>query len=198
MKDVVEKFKASSTFFKNAKLALSFEGRKLSEEEEQQIISAIESNTSIEILCIVENGTRQEAVMKEQVEAFYDAVQQQYENAAAGNGPEQFYRGTLRSGQVISSESSVTIIGDVNPGAKIISQGNIVILGALKGNAQAGCMVIVTALFLRWICSDSDSDWGSDRKESGQAGTETSYTPSVKDTGSGSTDRHCKRWKYLY
>ena len=140
LKDVVEKFKASSTFFKNAKLALSFEGRKLSEEEEQQIISAIESNTSIEILCIVENGTRQEAVMKEPVEAIYDAVQQQYENAAAGNGPEQFYRGTLRSGQVISSESSVTIIGDVNPGAKIISQGNIVILGALKGNAQAGCM----------------------------------------------------------
>ena len=80
---------------------MSFEGRKLSEEEEQQIISAIESNTSIEILCIVENGTRQEAVTKEQVEAFYDAVQQQYENAAAGNGPEQFYRGTLRSGQVI-------------------------------------------------------------------------------------------------
>ena len=29
LKDVVEKFKASSTFFKNAKLALSFEGRKL-------------------------------------------------------------------------------------------------------------------------------------------------------------------------
>ena len=28
LKDVVEKFKASSTFFKNAKLALSFEGRK--------------------------------------------------------------------------------------------------------------------------------------------------------------------------
>lgn len=91
--------------------------------------------------------------MKEQVEAFYDAVQQQYENAAAGNGPEQFYRGTLRSGQVISSESSVTIIGDVNPGAKIISQGNIVILGALKGNAQAGCMGDRNCFILRWICS---------------------------------------------
>ena len=49
------------------------------------------------------------------------------------------YRGTLRSGQVITSESSVTIIGDVNPGAKIIAQGNIVILGALKGNVHAGC-----------------------------------------------------------
>lgn len=91
--------------------------------------------------------------MKEQVEAFYDAVQQQYENAAAGNGPEQFYRGTLRSGQVISSESSVTIIGDVNPGAKIISQGNIVILGALKVTHRQDVWGIVTALFLRWICS---------------------------------------------
>ena len=30
------------------------------------------------------------------------------------------------------------IIGDVNPGAKIIAKGNIVILGSLKGNAYAG------------------------------------------------------------
>ena len=139
LKDVVEKFKASSSFFKNAKLALAFEGRALSDDEEQQIIAAIEKNTTIEILCIVEKGTRQEAIMKEQVEAFYDAVQQECENTAPISVPEQFYRGTLRSGQVISSESSVTIIGDVNPGAKIISQGNIVILGALKGNVHAGC-----------------------------------------------------------
>ena len=67
-------------------------------------------------------------------------VQQECENTAPISVPEQFYRGTLRSGQVISSESSVTIIGDVNPGAKIIAQGNIIILGALKGNAHAGCM----------------------------------------------------------
>ena len=50
----------------------------------------------------------------------------------------EFYRGTLRSGQVLESVSSVVIVGDVNPGAKIISQGNIVVLGALKGNAYAG------------------------------------------------------------
>ena len=73
--------------------------------------------------------------MKQQIE-YYQAVQQQFMNANTGSG--DFYRGTLRSGQVIESESSVTIIGDVNRGAKIISQGNIVILGALKGNAHAG------------------------------------------------------------
>jgi len=129
IKAVVEKFKASANFFKNAKLAISFEGRHLSDEE----------NTTIEILCIVESGTEQEAIMKEQVEAFNEAVQKQCENVATVSVPEQFYRGTLRSGQVITSESSVTIIGDVNPGAKIIAQGNIVILGALKGNVHAGC-----------------------------------------------------------
>ena len=135
LKDVIEKFKASEKFFKNAELAISFEGRKLSEEEENRIIEAITENTTIQILCIVQNGSEQEAVMKQQIE-YYQAVQQQFMNANTGSG--DFYRGTLRSGQVIESESSVTIIGDVNPGAKIISQGNIVILGALKGNAHAG------------------------------------------------------------
>ena len=53
IKAVVEKFKASANFFKNAKLAISFEGRHLSDEEQQQIIAAIEENTTIEILCIV-------------------------------------------------------------------------------------------------------------------------------------------------
>ena len=41
IKAVVEKFKASANFFKNAKLAISFEGRHLSDEEQQQIIAAI-------------------------------------------------------------------------------------------------------------------------------------------------------------
>ena len=35
-------------------------------------------------------------------------------------------------------ETSIVIIGDVNPGAKIVSAGNIVILGSLKGTAYAG------------------------------------------------------------
>lgn len=135
-KDVIEKFKASEKFFKDAELAISFEGRKLSEEEEDSIIGAITDNTSISILCVMENGGEREAAMKQQIDAYYQAARQQYVNADSGSG--DFYRGTLRSGQVIESESSVTIIGDVNPGAKVISAGNIVILGALKGNVHAG------------------------------------------------------------
>lgn len=54
------------------------------------------------------------------------------------NNDGQFYRGTLRSGQVIESEGSIVILGDVNPGAKVISSGNVIILGSLKGTVYAG------------------------------------------------------------
>ena len=50
----------------------------------------------------------------------------------------QFYKGTLRSGQVLESESSIIILGDVNPGGKVIAKGNVVVLGSLKGNIFAG------------------------------------------------------------
>lgn len=49
---IVEKFKESEKFFKGAKLAISFEGRKLTHDEEMAIIDAVTSNTSIEILCM--------------------------------------------------------------------------------------------------------------------------------------------------
>ena len=126
---IKEKFQESEKFFKDAKMAISFEGRALTQEEEYQIIETITENTSISIICIVDNDEAHADMVKQQIEAYYDSV--------AGREGE-FYRGTLRSGQVLESVSSVVIVGDVNPGAKIISQGNIVVLGALKGNAYAG------------------------------------------------------------
>ncbi|WP_294784514.1 septum site-determining protein MinC [uncultured Eubacterium sp.] len=126
---IKEKFQESEKFFKDAKMAISFEGRALTQEEEYQIIETITENTSISIICIVDNDESHADMVKQQIDAYYDSV--------AGREGE-FYRGTLRSGQVLESVSSVVIVGDVNPGAKIISQGNIVVLGALKGNAYAG------------------------------------------------------------
>lgn len=55
---------------------------------------------------------------------------------SAYNG--MFYRGTLRSGQSIETPDSLVVIGDVNPGATIISGGNVVIIGSLKGTVHAG------------------------------------------------------------
>jgi septum site-determining protein MinC len=48
------------------------------------------------------------------------------------------YRGSLRSGQVLRKTESIVVIGDVNPGAQVISGGDIMVWGRLRGNAHAG------------------------------------------------------------
>jgi len=45
---------------------------------------------------------------------------------------------TLRSGQRVSYNGNVVIIGDVNPGAEIEATGDIVVMGKLRGVAHAG------------------------------------------------------------
>jgi len=48
------------------------------------------------------------------------------------------FRRTLRSGRTIHSDGHVVIFGDVNPGAKIIAAGDIIIWGKLRGTVHAG------------------------------------------------------------
>lgn len=47
-------------------------------------------------------------------------------------------RRTIRSGQSISFPGNVTILGDVNPGAEVIAEGDIIVMGTLRGTAHAG------------------------------------------------------------
>lgn len=44
----------------------------------------------------------------------------------------------VRSGQVIEVNGDLLLIGDVNPGGKVTSTGNIYIMGSLQGIAHAG------------------------------------------------------------
>jgi septum site-determining protein MinC len=50
----------------------------------------------------------------------------------------KFYKGNVRSGVVLNEDCSLIIIGDVNTGGEVFSKGNIIVLGALRGNAYAG------------------------------------------------------------
>lgn len=45
----------------------------------------------------------------------------------------------VRSGQILTVPGSVLIFGDIHPGGIVKAGGNIIILGSLKGLAQAGC-----------------------------------------------------------
>jgi septum site-determining protein MinC len=50
-----------------------------------------------------------------------------------------YLRQTLRSGQSVSHTGHLVIIGDVNPGAEVVAEGDITVWGALRGIARAGC-----------------------------------------------------------
>jgi septum site-determining protein MinC len=47
-------------------------------------------------------------------------------------------RGRVRSGQKVDTPKHVVIFGDVNPGAEIVSGGDIIVLGRLSGKVHAG------------------------------------------------------------
>lgn len=196
------KFKESAKFFENsAQTAITFEGRKLTNEEQAHIIDIINEACSLNISYILE----QDEILEQVIAAkLADKKEEQREEDNAISATEQtpkekqedkksdgfsakeetsglishdkdsnvdsikrhapedtlgsidnitsnlgaamevnddlghFYRGTLRSGQSIEFASSIVVIGDVNPGAKVIAKGNIIVIGSLKGAAFAG------------------------------------------------------------
>lgn len=129
--EVAFKFRESSHFFKDAKMALSFEGRKLSEEEERQILDTISANSDVHIICLVgkDEDTNQN---------YLKALQQLEYRHDESENEGHFYRGTLKNGQILETESSIVVLGDIYPGSSIISTKDIVVLGGLYGKAYAG------------------------------------------------------------
>ena len=69
-------------------------------------------------------------------------------DAAPADDPEAglIARRTLRSGQQLRHPGSITVIGDVNPGAEIVAGGDVVIWGKLRGTVHAGAMGNETAV----------------------------------------------------
>ncbi|MCI6713990.1 MAG: septum site-determining protein MinC [Lachnospiraceae bacterium] len=131
LKEIGLKFKESAHFFKNASMVLSFEGRKLSDQEERMIINTITANSELNVMCIM---GKNEETNKNYIKALQKLSyhQQVMENAG------QFYKGTLKDGQMLETENSIIVLGDVYPGACVISSKDIIILGGLYGQAYAG------------------------------------------------------------
>lgn len=124
-----DRFQNSARFFQGAQMAVSFHGRSLNYTQEQMILSLISDTAEIDIVCVIDGDSEHELAYKRIVEK------------AGADLPEkegQFYKGTLGKRQVIESDSSIVILGNVEPGASVIAKGNIVVVGALRGNAHAG------------------------------------------------------------
>ena len=129
LEKIKEKFHESADFLGNAQVALSFEGRELSENEEACILQCISENSHLDVVCLIDND-------KEREEYFSRSLEEHLMQMNSNTG--QFFKGNLRSGQVMEFDTSIVILGDVNVGAQVVSTGNVVVLGALKGTVYAG------------------------------------------------------------
>ena len=60
----------------------------------------------------------------------------------------KFVFGTLRSGKSVHYPGNVILIGDINPGAEIIAEGNIVVMGRILGFVHAGSAGLESAVIV--------------------------------------------------
>ena len=66
------------------------------------------------------------------------AVRRSYSQIDLDECITKYYRGTMRSGKLISYDGNVVVIGDINPGAEVEATGNIIVLGNVRGIVHAG------------------------------------------------------------
>lgn len=125
--EIADKFKDSEKFFGKAKLAVTFEGRKNTIEEENKILDKIQEISAVNIVCVVS------AQSEEAFDRAIGSIEQILSEDTA-----QFYRGDLAGKAVLETEQSIIILGSVRKGSRIVSKKDIIILGALEGSAYAG------------------------------------------------------------
>lgn len=129
LEELAQKFNTSRHFFRDARVALAIEGITLDDTKERQIVTTIQENSDVKIICIV---GKNDETNRNFVKAIQKVDMQHTENFG------HFYRGTLKNNQKIEMDSSIVILGDVYPGCTVTASKDIIILGGLYGEAHAG------------------------------------------------------------
>jgi len=149
-KDLRKKVSDAKQFFEGASTNVAFKGRKLSETEEQTLLAVITTETTMDVTLVnyeapvlppmpTPRPAKKEAEVKPAPKDEPKAVkvaEKQAINYIQSNTA--YHHGGLRSGQSLKFSGSVVVLGDVNPGSEIVADGNVIVLGALKGMAHAG------------------------------------------------------------
>ena len=142
----------SSSFFRNANVALDLGPRALAEEELNAVAALLRKHDMN--LALVRTGA--ERTFQAALALGLTATLEGADGAAmaeataaqsnAATGGYFVYRGYLRSGNRLRRQEHVLVIGDVNPGAEVISDGDVLVWGRLRGIAHAGAAGNVRAI----------------------------------------------------
>lgn len=149
-----KKLASAGKFFKGASLAIKYRGRELNQEQQRLICELMNKKTGAEIKSFDKDNCEHAEVEIERKNSVAGRHRvKKFFFKGIDEGITKFYRGTVRSGQLISFEGNVIIIGDVNPGGEVEATGNVIVMGSLRGIVHAGAdgnkNAIVAALNLQ-------------------------------------------------
>ena len=142
--NLTERLAQASDFFRGGRVALDVGARPLVETELQQVHDLLEKmGLKLGAVRTKSERTFQAALslgIAIKLDPGGEAESGEAMPAAGNRAGEQYfvYRGNLRSGQILEKREHILIIGDVNPGAEVISAGDIFVWGRLRGIVHAG------------------------------------------------------------
>lgn len=134
---IESKVASAGKFFKGASITVKYRGNKLNVEQENQISALLESKTGAIIKSLEEDVEEVAAPLQTVTQTNKIKMKKFFFNGIE-EGITRFYRGTVRSGQMVNYEGNLVVIGDVNPGGELVATGNVMVMGSLRGMVHAG------------------------------------------------------------
>lgn len=139
-----ERLQQSASFFRNARVAVDLGARATTEAELKPLADLLKTHGLV--LASVRTSTErtfQAALALGLTTTLESADGVPVADAAPATtnttvGAYFVYRGYLRSGHRLQRKESVLVIGDVNPGAEVSSDGDVLVWGRLRGVVHAG------------------------------------------------------------
>ncbi len=130
-----ERLEKSRDFFQKSEMVLDLRTRPMRTDEISVLYEKLYQKSEVKVV---------EVRLSDELSFSMAAERRKTRSVAKGTAlaPENcaplIVRNTCRSGVRIVSPSDCIVLGDVNPGAEIIAEGDVIVFGALRGLAHAG------------------------------------------------------------
>lgn len=98
------------------------------EEEAEEVLEQEETEPA-------EEETDNENESEKQLEQIKEVVTGNFKSSRA-----RFFEGVVKSGRVVESDGHMVLMGTVEEGGKLVAVGNIIVMGGIYGEVEAGCM----------------------------------------------------------
>ncbi len=135
-RETAQRFEQGRSFFKDAAVAVTFEGRALTETEEELLVDAIINNSDLTVLCICKEDPMTGTVMAEAVHQI--GIDDDPVRLDPDSDRFVTHAGSIKAGETVRCREHLLVAGNVEEGGVACSGGNVIVLGSLSGQVMAG------------------------------------------------------------